>query len=193
MTETAPTLPQSQTGDIVAKPDRGYRLKWLVMGGALLAWGWWSLYDGYVKYPRLNAEAVEDARRQGKPTPEKLPHGGYDIPLNKLIGWTLQPVAILSIAWTLHRTRGEYRLSGGGTTLHAPGHPPVPLDNIREIDKSKWERKGVAHLLYDVPGGSGRARLTLDDYMYDRAPTDEILKRIEAALLPAEPAAAADA
>jgi hypothetical protein len=185
MTETAPTPPQ--TGDIVAKPDRRYQLKWLIMGLALLAWGGWSLYDGYVRYPRMNAEAIADADRQGKPRPEKLPHGGYDIPLNKLIGWALQPAAILAIAWTLYRTRGEYRLSHDGTTLHAPGHPPVPLDNIREIDKTKWERKGVAQLTYEVPQAAGKtARLTLDDYMYEREPTDEILRRIEAALLPGE-------
>ena len=188
MTETAKD-PFPTTGDLVAKPDLRFRAKWLVMGFALLGWGWWSLYDGYVRYPRLNAEAIAEADRQGKPRPEKLPHPGYDIPLNKLIGWGLQPLGLAVVVWTFYRTRGEHRLSdGGGTgmTLHAPGHPPVTLDSIRKIDKSKWERKGVAYLEYERPGSlGGTGRVVLDDYIYERDATDEILNRIEAALAPA--------
>jgi hypothetical protein len=182
--------PFPTTGDLVAKPDLRFRAKWLLMGFVLLGWGGWSLYDGYVRYPRLNAEAIAEADRQGKPRPEKLPHPGYDIPLNKLIGWSLQPLGLAVVAWTFYRTRGEYRLSddggGAGTTLHAPGHPPVPLDSIRKIDKSKWERKGVAYLEYERPDSPGvTSRLALDNFIYEREPTDEIFRRIRAALTPA--------
>ena len=190
MTETAPTgaAPTAPaTGDIVARPDRVYRIKWLVAGVVLLGYGWLSLYDGYVTYPRLNQAAIEDALRQGKPPPEKLPHGGYDIPFNKVIGWGFQPLGVLCIAWTCYRTRGAYRLSADGGMLHVPGHPPVPLDNIREIDPSTWQRKGVLTLTYEVPGAPGRtARLTLDDFRYEHEPTGAIYERIKSAVLPGE-------
>src|SRR5688500_854267 len=96
MTETAATAVTNSpgTGDIVARASSWERKKFLLIALGALAWGGWSLYDGYVRYPRGNQAAIDDALRQNKPPPEKLPHGGYDIPLNQLIGWTLQPVGL---------------------------------------------------------------------------------------------------
>jgi hypothetical protein len=184
MTETAPAAPApaNDTGEIVARADSWYRRKWILIGLFALGWGWWSLYDGYVKYPRLNREAIEDARRQGKPDPEKLPHGGYDVPLNRVIGWSLQPLGAFILFWGFYSSRGQYRFTGD--TLHVPGHPPVSIDAIRAIDESKWDRKGIAYIDYDVNGTRGR--LKLDDYAYEREPTDQIHDRILAAVTPVE-------
>jgi hypothetical protein len=185
MTETAtPTTDANSSGgdDIVARPWKRERIKWLVMSLVALGWGWWSLYDGYIGYPRENQRALEEAKRQGRPPPEKLPRTGYDIPLNKIIGFALQPIGLFLLGWTFYRSRGEYRLSGN--TLHVPGHPPVPFDAIRAIDQSKWQRKGIAYIDYEIDGKTGR--LKLDDYIYEREPTDQIHDRILAAVAPAE-------
>ena len=184
MSESASSPPPD--GDLVARPDRTYRIKWVAVGLLMLGWGWWSLYDGFVAWERENERAIQEAREQGRPIPEKLPHDQLGIQLNRLIGIALQPVGAFLIFWALHSSRGVYRLEGA--TLHVPGHPPVPLDAIREIDKSKWERKGIAYLRYEVPGSVGpqTGRLKLDDYVYERGPTDQILARIEAAVAPAE-------
>jgi hypothetical protein len=176
MTDTAPAVSQT-TGDIIARASTMYRAKWCVMGFALLAYGWWSLYDGYVKYPRLNAEAAGRGLTV-------LPHGGYDIPLNRLFGFALQPLGAIILAWAFYSSRGQYRLVGD--TLHAPGHPPVGFGDIRAIDQSKWDRKGIAIIEYDVNGKTGA--LKLDDYLYEREPTDQIYDRILAAVAPEDAA-----
>jgi hypothetical protein len=185
MTETAAPAPADSTdggGDIVAPPSSWERKKWVIIALAALAWGWYSFYDGYIAYPRANEQAKKEARDQGKPEPEKLPHGGYDVPLNRIIGWALQPVGLFLLFWAFYRGRGEYRLSG--TILHVPGHPPVPFDAIRAIDQTKWERKGIAYIEYEVEGKPGR--LKLDDFIYEREPTDKIYDRILAAVAPDE-------
>ena len=182
MTETAPGAASATNaaGDIVARASRSYRIKWLIMGAAMLAYGWWSLYDGFVKWPRDNQEVIAEAQAQGKPVPEKLPHDELGTLLNKLIGISLQPLGLAVLVWAVYSSRGEYRLTGN--TLHVPGHPPVPLDAIRAIDQSKWDRQGIAYIDYDVNGTTGR--LKLDDYIYERDPTDAIHDRILAAVAP---------
>jgi hypothetical protein len=169
-------------GDVVARGSRGYRIKWFIMGAAMVAYGWWSLYDGYVKWPRDNQQAVADAKAQGKPVPEKLPHDDWGILLNKLIGISLQPLGMLVLFWAFYSSRGAYRLAGD--VLSVPGHPPVPFGAIRAIDQSDWDRKGIARIEYEVDGKAGK--LKLDDYIYEREPTDQIYDRILAAVAPAE-------
>jgi hypothetical protein len=82
---------------------------------------------------------------------------------------------------TLHVSRGTYRLTGD--TLEVPGHPPVRLGEITEIDSSKWDRKGIAYLRYQTAGRAS-GRMTLDDFVYEREPTDQIYDRAVAALNP---------
>ena len=184
-TQSTASIPYA--AEVVAKPSRSYRLKWCIMGLVLVAYGGWSIYDGFVRYPREN----EEARREGR---DKVPHPGLDVPFNQVIGLALPPFGLAVIIWALHNSRGQYRLVG--STLHVPGHPPVNMEDIRAIDKTRWDRKGIAVIEYDRPGGAGTGRLSLDDYVYEREPTDAILERIEARVLPAgessEGAAAAD-
>lgn len=187
MTETAAEStpppaesPYAGAAEIVAPPSSWERKKFLIITLGCFFWSVWSLRDGYLKYPAENQAAIEEAQRQGKPAPEKLPHGGYDIPLNRIIGWGLLPVGAFLLFRTFHRSRGVYRLDG--TTLHVPGHPPVPFDAIRSIDPKKWRRKGIAFIEYEVDGKPGR--LKLDDYIYEQDPTDAIYKRILAAVAP---------
>ena len=90
--------------------------------------------------------------------------------------YTLPPLGLLVLGWSLYRSRGSYRLANN--ILQAPGHPPVPLEAIRSIDKTDWDRKGIAHVNYELANGA-KGTVTLDDFIYDRPPTDEIFRRIE--------------
>ena len=71
-----------------------------------------------------------------------------------------------------------------------PGHPPIPLDAITEIDKSKWKKKGIAYLGYEVMdpaiNGVRKSTAVLDDFVYQQEPTDRIFEAIEKRLAPAE-------
>jgi hypothetical protein len=187
MTESAPTASEPAStepgGDIVARGDSWFRLKWVGMGLIfLVAGGGWFLYDGFVGWPRANEELIAKAKSENRPIPEKSLHSDTDIALQKVIGFGVIPVALLIAFRGLYGTRGEYRLSGN--TLHVPGHPPVPLDAVRAIDQTKWDRKGIAYIDYELNGKTGR--LKLDDFMYQREPTDQIHDRIVAAVSPGE-------
>jgi hypothetical protein len=180
MTETS-----TPTSDVTARASAAYRIKNLLVVLMLVGWGVWSIYDGFVNWPRQNQEAVQ------KDPNNKLPHSELDVLLNKILGIALPPLGLLMLAWVFHRSRGEYRLSG--TTLHVPGHPPVPLDNIRRIDKKLWDRKGIALIDYEIPDCPTQQMMTLklDDFIYEREGTDEILRRIEHYLIPAQEASEA--
>ena len=186
MTEPAPAVSQS-AGDIVARASKSYRVKWCIMGLAVLGWGLWSIYDGYVAWPEHN-RLIEEADRNKQAPPKGLSkHTNLDITLNRLFGIALPPVGLFLVGWAFYSSRGEYRLSGD--TLHAPGHPPIAMGDIRAIDQTKWDRKGIAYIEYEARGTTGR--LKLDDYLYERGPTDQIYDRILATVAPEEVAAEA--
>jgi hypothetical protein len=174
MTEHASTE-QIEQQEIVARPARYYRITRYVVVLMFLAMGGWFLYDGFIGYPAEN----EAARAQG----HREPHSDLDLALQKALGTTLPPIGIAMLVWALYNSRGSYRLSG--STLHVPGHPPVELDQIRRIDKNLWDRKGIAFIDYERPDGT-ESRLKLDDFVYEREPTDAIFERIEQHLLPAD-------
>jgi hypothetical protein len=158
---------------IVARPGRYYRnMRYLFVTGMLVMAAWFG-YDGWVRYPRERALHQQD-RHAG------APHSDLDINFQRILACALPPAALLFLAWTLYNTRGTYRLSGD--VLSVPGHPDVPLDAVRAIDKSRWDRKGIAYVEYDVNGQQGRLRL--DDFLYERGPTDKIVEQIEARLVP---------
>ncbi len=163
----------SNESPIIARAGRYYRNTRILMVVILIGYGAWSLYDGYVKYPRDNEAA---ARKKL----EKLPHPDLDVPFNQWLGIFLPPLGIAFLIWTLYNSRGEYRFANG--TLHVPGHPAVPVSGILKIDKTRWDRKGIAYIGYQTPAANGT--LKLDDFVYDRGPTDKILEQIERAIQP---------
>jgi hypothetical protein len=199
----AATAPISGTmQDLIASPDPGYRWKHLIMSVLLVAGGLWFAYDGWIKWPNENRRADHIQRdkdaasskgdkaendRLAKELANISKHSDLDIAIQKLLACALPAAGLFWGVWTLYETRGQLRMIGD--TLEVPGHPPISYDNIRRIDKRKWDRKGVAYLHYEhgIPPQTGV--LKLDDFAYERKPTDEILERIERQVLPATPEA----
>jgi hypothetical protein len=175
MTESDPvaSAPAPPAGEIIAPRDSWFFRKWLGISLVVIGFGGYFLYDGYVGWPRANAEQIALGRK-----PE---HTDTDLALQKIIGYSLIPVGLWMLLRTLRNTRGQYRLTEDNT-LHVPGHPPVPLDAIRSIDEAKWDRKGLAFIEYELNGKSGTVRL--DDFAYERTPTDHIHDRLVAAIVP---------
>ena len=164
---------------IVARAGTYYRVTRYLFSALLLGMGGWFAYDGFVTYPRDNETHrlhVLNPAEHPQDAPVRSPS---DIRLQKVLGFALPLAAVGLLGWTLYRSRGAYRLSEN--VLSAPGHGDVPLSAITQIDKSKWDRKGIAKLSYELPGGR-KGRLTLDDFLYDRPPTDQILEEIESRL-----------
>ncbi len=178
--------------DIVARGSNDYRVRRYIMVVLLLGFGGWFAYDGWVRYPAVNAEIarLEQAQREADASGNRDRYVQISEQLTKLgnagkpLGLLLQkflavacPLAAVGfLIWTLRNSRGEYRLTTDDV-LHAPGHPPVPMASITDIDRKAWDRKGIANIGYDMGHTGGTIRL--DDFVYQRVPTDLIFERIE--------------
>jgi hypothetical protein len=168
----APVIVASPHPIIVARADSMYRWKRFALVAVLFVYGLYSLYDGFYHYPRDNAAA----RAKGWDPP----HPALDVPLNQSLGVLLPPLSLLLLAWSLHASRGQIRFDGA--TLEIPGHPTIPLNALRKMDRSKWERKGIAVFDYQLPGTTTAGTFKLDDFVYQRKPTDQIFTALEAAI-----------
>ena len=199
MTETnppaataAPYASGPAADELVAEPDAGYRWKHLIVSVAMIAFGLWFAYDGWRKWPAENARIVEVQKSKdaataagdtakvevlAKELQELNHHTEMDLAIQKILAVALVAFGLFWGAWTVKDTRGVYRMSG--TTLHVPGHPPVSVDDIRRIDKRKWDKKGIAYLHYETGAPPTAGVLKLDDFAYERKPVDEMLERIE--------------
>jgi hypothetical protein len=164
----------------------------------LIGAGLWFGYDGFVGWPEHNRKLadvkrqIDDAERAGDTSGAATAratlggmskeHSENDIRLQKLLAFGLPPLGIALLVWALYKSRGAYRLSGN--TLSVPGHPSISLDDVRRVDKRLWDRKGIAYVDYEVQG-SPAGRIKLDDFVYERKPTDQIFERIERYVTPA--------
>jgi len=173
-TAPAPAPP----GDIIARAGKYYRNTRFILAAGLLFYSLLSIRDGFFRWPHENQIAyLADPLA-------KQPHTDVDVAFNKVIGVLLPPIGLLLVGWALRNSRGEIRLIG--QTLSIPGHPPVPLAKVESVDKSKWDRKGIALVTYR--NDSGRpGTFKLDDFVYERTPIDQIFERIEQALQAPKP------
>jgi hypothetical protein len=184
-------MPHPEPANIVARASTEYRVKRYVIVLMLVGMGAWFGYDGFINWPRENARIeqlkkdIEVARKANEETKVSSlnaelgtlkHHTDLDIFWQKALLFGLPPVGLLVLVWALYNSRGSYRLQNN--ILNVPGHAPIALDAIRSIDKTDWDRKGIAHIHYELPNGTkGAARL--DDFVYERKPTDDIFKHIE--------------
>jgi len=177
MTEPKTNIPSA---DVIALPDRSFRMKRYLIVVMLVGAGLYCCLDGFYRWPREVREAK--ALEQQQLTPNKEPHSPTDIFWNQVLGVVFPPIGLLTLAWFLYGSRGQYRLSG--RMLFVPGHEPIPIDSITVIDKSRWERKGIARIEYESAGKQGSFKL--DNFLYQEEPTRLIVKRLEEALFPEE-------
>jgi hypothetical protein len=178
--------------EIVAGPDPGYRWKHLIMAVLMIAGGMWFAYDGWVKWPAENRRAEQVQREKEIAEEERKTdkieslaaelsklkrHTELDLGIQKALACLLPGFGIFWAVWTIRETRGQYRMIGD--KIEFPGHPPITYENIRRIDKRRWDRKGVAFLHYEHGDPPQPGIVKLDDFAYERRPTDEILEKIE--------------
>lgn len=166
---------------VVARAGRYYRNARYLMVALCIGMGGYFLYDGYVGYPKENREEMakpenKDAYKDGQYI-GKLPHSETDIQLQKLLGFALIPAAGLYFAYFMHKSRGAYQFDG--QTIEIPGHPPFTLGEITKLDKKLWDRKGIAYIEYKTADGK-QGRALLDDFIYERKPTDVIYEAVNA-------------
>jgi hypothetical protein len=189
--------------EVIAEPDPGYRWKHLIMAVLVIAGGLWFAYDGWIKWPAENrrieeirkekdaaqaANKEQEVERLAAELSKLSHHTEADLLIQKILAFTLPAFGLFWGAWTIKDTRGVYRLIGD--TLHVPGHPPITFNDIRRIDKRKWDRKGIAYLHYEHGDPPQQFVMKLDDFAYERKATDEILERIERNVVTTRPVGA---
>jgi hypothetical protein len=163
---------RSGGGVVIARASNDYRWRRYALVIFFFGYGLYSAYDGFIHYPNDNAEF-----HRKYPLAEKLPHPAYDLPFNQGFGIGLPILSLALLGWVFYNSRGSYQFDG--QTLSVPGHPPVPVKSIVKVDRDKWDRKGIAYLHYQASGSAKLGVIRIDDFIYDRVPTDEIFKQIE--------------
>lgn len=180
-----------------ANISNGYIWRPGVIGAMMLLFSGWFLYDGFVGYPlqqkiwndyhqivqdnpgdpvehaRLWAEHAE-ANGWETSTPKKE-ITDKDIFTQKIIATITAPVGLYFL-WTFLMTRGRW-VEVDEQVISTSTGKRATYDEITSIDKSRWQRKGIA-VVHFGQGGSAD-RIILDDWKYEREPTKRILAAIE--------------
>jgi hypothetical protein len=177
--------------------SKGYIWRPGVIGAMMLLFSGWFCYDGFVKYPLQQeiwgsynqvvvdnpGDPIEQARlwaehagAKGWPTdtPKKKVED-KDILTQKIIAAITAPVGIYFLA-TFILTRGRW-VEADEQGVRISSGQQMDYASIKSIDKSRWQRKGIALVHYESNGQAGR--ILLDDWKYDREPTKRILEVIE--------------
>jgi hypothetical protein len=191
-----------------ANISKGYIWRPGLIGAAALIFSAWFLYDGTVKYPRQlriqeeynqvvqehPGDPVEQARiwaehAQANGWPTETPKTKMeenDIFTQKVLAAITAPVGLyfmltflMSLGRWIEADEQGVRTRSGQATRY---------DQIKSVDKSRWQSKGIAVVQYESDGQAGR--ITLDDWKFEREPTKRILEAIEERMPGGEPAPA---
>jgi hypothetical protein len=190
---------------IRAESDPRYYRRFLIMGFCALGFALWCLKDGLQSYPakrergfaefkedykshfkdergkRLDVEQFEVvADDQLRDEWEHYIHD-RDIPsapaiLTQFIMAGVSTATGLFLLSMPLRARGRW-IASDETGLASSWGEGFRYDEIEEVDKSKWRKKGIAKVTYVA--NSRRSTFLVDDYKYDRYRTDAILYLLE--------------
>ncbi len=171
----------------------GYLLRLALVALVCLAYAAWSAYDGFVKYPEHNRSvaALEKVKEEHptdwqpiwekmaeendwSKTPGELKSNFSMIAQYVQLGITLPIGLLFAFFWLAHR--GKWMATDETGVLTSAGQR-VSFDAIQRVDKQRWATKGIA-LVWHQDGGVEK-KLVIDDWKYERGPTDDILREIE--------------
>ena len=183
-----------------ANADKKFLLKFLIISIALIGYLAYCLYDGFYKYPKelkraegyaaikdIDDDAVRD-ERWAEITSEK---GWKRLPVPKApdeVEWTIKEqyiqavlcaiVALPLFIWYF-RKKSSW-VEADGNSIKSSWGQGFNYEDVVEIDKKKWEKKGIALVKYK--SGSDEETFKLDDLAYDRKVMDQILYDLEQAV-----------
>ena len=171
-----------------AHMNPAWRNKWLLLAGIMLAFAAYCVYDATVGYPGHNEKvaAFEElektarlpewpalARERGWSTEQPDPaYSEDDIATQWKMAAIFGVLAIVVLGNVLRISRTK--LAAEDDALVGPGGRRVPYGEITDIDKVRWDSKGIAVVHY---GENGKQRLKIDDWVYRDA--DLVLQEVE--------------
>jgi len=176
--------------NIHARISKEWRRRMIIMALMLNGTGLWFLYDGYIAWPaeaaryqQLVAVTAAIVGPDEKPTdknpavvrawaehaakngfPEKLPKDrtAGDLSGQRNIGGVAMAIGLAFVGWVALQHRKSVRADGDLVT--GTDGETVHLDSIVEMDRRKWDGKGIAYAIYEKDGK--RRRLCLDDHKF---------------------------
>lgn len=174
---------------VEARMNPTWRNKWLLLAGFLMFFAVWSVYDALVAYPAHNqrvakfqefddtgrlSEWPDYAKSQGwsdEDPGEPMSEGSIQTQ------WVQMGICIALAALVLGRVFqvSRTKLAAEDDALVGPSGQRVGYDQITEIDKTRWDSKGIAVVHYGADGG--KRKLKLDDWVYRDA--DQVLAQVE--------------
>jgi hypothetical protein len=83
----------------------------------------------------------------------------------------------LALLFGVWRARGRW-IEAGPSGLTSSWGQSVDFASIVSVDKRHWQKKGIAKVYYE--DGGRKRRFVIDDFKFKRAPTDAILRDLEA-------------
>lgn len=179
-----------------ANISKGYIWRPGVIGAAGLVFCGWFLYDGFVKYPgqelrwetynriRLEYEKSpneaqriweQTARDKGWSITKPIERAENDIFTQKVFAGITAPLGLYFV-FSFLSFLGRW-VEADEEGLRTRSGQRVPYGSIKSVDKSRWDRKGIAVIHYESDGRAGK--ITLDDWKFDREPTKRIMQAIE--------------
>ena len=156
----------------------------------------WCLYDGLIAYPNklTIAEAYEQlpeenrrdawkelAAEKGWPTltPSKTAED-----IRHDIGSQFMMVVLCTLfavpALLMFMSGQGTWIEGDETILRNSKGQELAIASITNIDKRKWDAKGIAKIYYEVDGK--KKKFVMDDFKYDRASMGQLMRFAEAGL-----------
>ena len=191
--------------DIKANARKGYITKFLLIGLVALAIGGWHLADAIVKAPSMRVHADAYLEMQGPPNENgdyMISDGDlqeawtayaeqHDLKITKpklhdditffvTYNYFIGTIFMLLALWCLLNalpTIGKWIELRDGKLASKNGQE-IALKDVTTIDKSRWEKKGIAKVSATDADGKVQTMI-VDDLMYEREPTDQIMAEIE--------------
>jgi hypothetical protein len=170
--------------------SKEWRRRMIFMGAMIWGSGLWFAYDGYINWPaeeqryqvlvELTADVVAEGDKITDKNPEvkqiwetyaaendlkpKVPKNRTDGDLagQRYIAGFFTIIGVIFTSWVLLQHRKSVRADGDVIT-GADGES-VTFDEIVDMDRHKWESKGIAYAIYEREGK--RLKLCLDDHKF---------------------------
>jgi hypothetical protein len=182
---------------IRADRDAKFYFRFLLIGLVAMGFALWSLYDGYVAYPRQREHALAYAEHYEKEGSKEAwdeialerdwptdypgePKSEADILMQYVMVASAGLVGLMALLFVL-QSRGQW-IESSGTGVTSSWGATFDFDQVVSLDKKSWRRKGIAKVTYQ--DGGRKRRFVIDDYKFLREPTDKILCLLESKIDP---------
>ncbi len=182
--------------------SKSWLRRYLWVAAICFAGAAWCLYDGLVAYPgQLEIARAYEGLQREDPTglelekrwrdlteergwSDETPRKAEEIEHGINQQWMMAAIAFLigfPVLLVYFRSRGSW-VESTENGLRTSWGQEVDFQQVTRLDKSRWQKKGIARAAYS---DAGRQRIfVFDDFKFEREPIGQMLERLEQRLQP---------